>query len=85
MILTQFQMHAGTLDKALRQRWLQIDTFGEIAQSLHVITTEILEGSSQIVGKCFVLSKLVQFQRLVESCRGLLVTIASFLIHGVQS
>lgn len=78
-------MQAGTLDVALNQRRLQLNTLVEIQQCGLGVTLEIRESGSQVKSKGFVFTQVSELQGLLKSRSSLLIAITSLQGHCKQT
>lgn len=83
-ILTEFKMHACSLDVALAQRRLELRAFVQVFQRVGILTSKIAEGPTHVVGKSVVFSQILQFKGLVKRCGCTLVAVTSLLRESLQ-
>lgn len=82
---TKLKVQAGTLDVALHQGWLQLNTLLKISQSTLGVTLKVGEGSSHVKRQSLEFTQVAKFQSLLESSSSLLVAITGLLADTNQS
>ena len=81
----ELEVHAGALDIALRQGWVELDGLGEISHGVVVLAKKAAEGSAEVIGEGLVLAQVAELQRLIKGLPGLLVALARLLLHRGQA
>lgn len=82
---TKFKVQAGTLDVALHQRRLQLDTLVKVSQSRLGVTLEIGKGGSHVQRESFKVIEFPNLQRLLKGRGRLVVPITRLLANGNQT
>lgn len=82
---TKLKVQAGTLDVALHQGWLQLNTLVKISQSTLGITLKVSEGGPHVKRQSLKFTQVTKFQSLLEGSSSLLVAVTSLLADTNQS
>lgn len=78
-------MQAGTLDIALHQGRLQLNTLVKISQSTLGVTLKVSEGSPHVKRQSLEFTQVAKFQSLLKGSSSLLVAVTSLLADTNQS
>jgi hypothetical protein len=78
-------VHAGALDEALDQRWLQLNALVHVLQGILVVAPEVAEGSAHVIRKSLVLAQVSQLESAVKGSSSLGVALSRLGAHGLQA